>query len=69
MMAHHDRSIHDCIISLAKDGLSWAKCMVISRLKEAGLRAQHTAVKEILTDEHNLYCLAFAESNVRLQMG
>jgi len=43
--------------------------MVISRLKEAGLRAQHIAVKEILTDEHNLYCLAFAERNVRLQVG
>ena len=33
------------------------------RLKEAGLRAQH-AVKELLTDEHKLYHLAFAESNV-----
>jgi hypothetical protein len=49
--------------------LSLAKCTVISRLKEAGLRAQHAVVKKILTDEHNLYCLAFAESNVRLQVG
>jgi hypothetical protein len=43
--------------------------MVISRLQQAGLRAQHAALKEILTDEHNLYCLAFAESSVRLQLG
>jgi len=28
---------------------------LISRLKEAGLRARHAAVKEILTDEHKLY--------------
>ena len=38
--------------------------MLISRLKEAGLRAQHTAVKELLTDKHKLYHLAFAENNV-----
>jgi len=38
--------------------------MLISRLKEAGLRARHTAVKELLIDEHKLYCLAFAESSV-----
>jgi len=38
--------------------------MLISRLKEAGLRAQHAAVKELLTDEHKLYHLAFAERNV-----
>ena len=28
------------------------------------LRARHAAVKELLTDEHKLYRLAFAESNV-----
>jgi hypothetical protein len=38
--------------------------MVISRLKEAGLRAQHAAVKAVLTNEHQLYRLAFAESSV-----
>jgi hypothetical protein len=37
--------------------------MVISRLKEAGLKAQHTAVKGTLSDEHKLYRLAFAESS------
>jgi transposase len=37
---------------------------IISRLNEAGLRARHAAVKELLTDEHKLYRLAFAESNV-----
>ena len=40
------------------------KTTLISRLKEAGLRARHVAVKEILTGEHKLYGLAFAESNV-----
>ena len=38
--------------------------MLISRLKEACLRARHVAVKEILTDENELYRLAFAENNV-----
>jgi hypothetical protein len=37
---------------------------LISRLKEAGLRARHAAVKELLTDDNKLYRLAFAESNV-----
>jgi len=40
------------------------KRMVISRLKEAGLRAWPSAVQELLTDEHKLYHLAFTESNV-----
>jgi hypothetical protein len=30
------------------------KTMLISRLKEAGLRVHHAAVKELLTDEHKL---------------
>jgi len=37
---------------------------IISRFKAADLRAQHAAVKELLTDEHKLYHFAFAESNV-----
>ena len=41
--------------------------MVISRLKEAGLKAQHAAVKVLLTDKHKLYGSAFAESNVDCQ--
>jgi len=40
------------------------KDTIISRLKGAGLRARHAAVKELLTDEHKLYRLAFAESNI-----
>ena len=48
----------------AATGFPVQKDMIISRLKAAGLRAQHAAVKELLTDEHTLYCLAFAESNV-----
>jgi transposase len=40
------------------------KSTVISRLKEAGLRARHAAVKAVLTDEHQLYRLAFAGSSV-----
>jgi transposase len=40
------------------------KDTIISRLKTAGLRARHAAVKELLNDEHKLYCFAFAESNV-----
>jgi hypothetical protein len=43
------------------------KSTVISRLKEAGLRARHAAVKAALTDEHQLYRLAFAESSVDRQ--
>jgi hypothetical protein len=38
--------------------------MVILRLKEAALRARCAVVEELLTDEHELYRLAFAESNV-----
>ena len=34
------------------------------RLKETGLRARHAVVKELLTEKHKLYSLAFAESNV-----
>jgi hypothetical protein len=33
-------------------------------LKEAGLRARHAAVEELLTDVRKLYRSAFAESNV-----
>jgi hypothetical protein len=48
----------------AATGLKKKKNMIISRLKVAGLRAQHAAVKEVLTDEHQLYRFAFAEKNV-----
>jgi len=48
----------------AATGFPGQKDTIISRLKAAGLRAQHAAVKELLTDEHKLYCLVFAESNV-----
>ena len=41
-----------------------AKMMVISRLKEADLRAWAIAVQELLTDKHKLYHLAFTESNI-----
>jgi len=37
---------------------------IISRLRAAGLRSHHVAVKELLTDEHKLYRLVFVESNV-----
>jgi len=37
---------------------------VILRLKKAGLRVRHAAVIEELSDEHKLYCVAFAESSV-----
>jgi hypothetical protein len=40
---------------------------VISRLKEADLRARHAAVKDVHTDEHKLYRLAFAEGSVDRQ--
>ena len=33
----------------------------------AGLRARHAALKELLNDEHKLYRLAFAETNVDLK--
>jgi len=45
-------------------GFPGQKDTIISRLRVAGLRARHAAVKELLTGEHKLYRLAFAESNV-----
>jgi len=48
----------------AATGFPGQKDTIISRLKAAGLRAWHAVVKELLNDEHKLYCLAFAESNV-----
>jgi transposase len=48
----------------AATGFPGQRDAVISRLKEAGLRSRHAAVKELLTDEHKLDRLAFAESNV-----
>jgi hypothetical protein len=45
------------------------KCMVILRLKEVNLRELHTAVKDVLSNGHKLYHLAFAESSVDLQWG
>jgi hypothetical protein len=48
----------------AAAGFPWQRRMVILRLKEAGLREQHAVMKELLTDEHKLYHLAFAESIV-----
>ena len=40
------------------------KKTIMSRLKAAGFRARHAALKEFLTDEHQLYHFAFPESNV-----
>jgi len=37
------------------------KSTVISRFEEGSFRARHAAVKELLTDEHQLYSLGFAE--------
>jgi len=48
----------------AATGFPGQKDTIISRLRAAGLRTRHAAVKELLTDEHKLYRLAFAESNV-----
>jgi len=48
----------------AATGFSGQKTTLILRLKEAGLRERHALVKEILTDEHKLYRLAFPESNL-----
>ena len=48
----------------AATGFPGQKDTIISRLREAGLRARHAAVKELLTDEHKIYRLTFAESNV-----
>jgi hypothetical protein len=48
----------------AATGFPGQKDTIILRLKTAGLRARHAAVKELLTDEHKLYRFAFAESNV-----
>jgi transposase len=43
------------------------KRAVISRLKEAGLRARHVAVKSVFSGERELYRLAFADSSVDRQ--
>jgi len=48
----------------AATGFPGGKNTIISRLKVAGLRARHAAVKEVLTDEHQLYRFAFVESDV-----
>jgi len=43
----------------AATGFPGQKDMIISRLRAAGLRAQHAAVNELLNDEHNytIQCL------------
>jgi hypothetical protein len=48
----------------AATGFPGGKNTIISRLNVASLRAWHAAVKEVLTDEHQLYHFACAESNV-----
>jgi len=48
----------------AATGFTGQKDTIILRLRAAGLRAWHAVVKELLTDEHKPYRLAFAESNV-----
>jgi len=48
----------------APTGFPGQKDMIIPRLRAAGLSARQAAGKELLTDEHKLYRLAFAESNV-----
>ena len=48
----------------AAAGFPGQKDTIISRLMAAVIRARHAAVKELLTDEHKLYRLAFAESYV-----
>jgi len=64
-MARFQLSSGCCIRDLkAATGFPGQKGRIISRLRAAGLRAQHAALKELLTDEHKLYCLAFPESNV-----
>jgi transposase len=40
-----------------------------NRMTEAGLRSRSEAVKEILSEEHRLYRLAFAENNVDRDWG
>jgi len=45
-------------------GFPGQKDRIISRLRAADLRVEHAALKELLTDEHKLYRLAFAASNV-----
>jgi len=64
-MAHFQPSSGCCTRDLkVATGFPGQKDRTISRLRAAGLRAWHAALKELLTDEHKLYRLAFAESNV-----
>jgi hypothetical protein len=54
-----------CIRDLkAATGFPGQKDRIISRLRAAGLRAWHAALKELLTYEHKLYRLVFVKSNV-----
>jgi len=65
VMARFQPSSGCCIRDLkAATGFPGQKDTIISRLRAAGLRAQHAALKELLTDQHKLYRLAFSESNV-----
>jgi hypothetical protein len=41
--------------------------IVILTLKEAVLRAQHATLKDVLNNEHKIYCLAFAENSINCQ--
>jgi len=53
----------------AATGFPGQQDTIISRIIAAGLRAWHAVVKELLTDEHKIYRLAFAESNVDRKNG
>jgi len=53
----------------AATGFPGQKDTIISRLTALGLRARHAAVKELLTDEHKIHRLSFAESNVDRKNG
>ena len=52
----------------AATGFPGQKDTIILRLRAAGLRARHAAVKELLNDGHKLYRLAFGESNVNSKL-
>ena len=65
LVAEAERNPFFCSMDIkAATGFPGQNDTIISRFRAAGLRVRHDAVEEILTDEHKLYRLAFAESNV-----
>jgi hypothetical protein len=58
---------HQCKGAQGCYQLSWTEKYGYFETKSSCLKAQHATMKAVLTDEHQLYCLAVAESSVDCQ--